>query len=664
MSFTQENRILKIDTPLGPDVLLLTDLSGSEGISMLFSYELTCLSFKNDIDFTAIVGKPVTVSINLPNGDDRYINGIVTRFSQGEGGVNEETGQQYAYYTAILAPLLWLLSRTSDCEIFQNLSVPKIVEKVLIDNNINDYRLDLREEYPEWEYCVQYNETDLHFISRLLEEEGICYYFEHDDKKHTLVLADRKDCHALCPDQETARYKTNTDHTLEDEVINDLVWEQEIRHGVHVIKDFNFTMPHTDLATTVPTKDDIGPGERETFFYSSGHDTITEGKRVANIRMEEDAAQVTAIAGSSDCRAFSSGYRFKLQDYYRDDMNDKEYLLTSIGHEASQPYGGDSEFSYSNSFTCIPYEVQYRPPWITRKPLMPGSQTAIVVGPAGEEIFTDEHGRVKVQFHWDRKGKKDENSSCWIRVSNAWAGGGWGGVCVPRIGQEVIVDFLEGDPDRPIITGRVYHGTNRSPYPLPASKMISGMKSNSTPGGGGYNEMSLDDTKGTEKITIHAQHDMNTTVRHDQTNTVNHDFTETIKNNATIKITEGKYSHDVATGTATYHVKSDIKEDYDANQTTTVNQTIAITSKTANIVVSAATTIELKVGLSRIFMDAAGNISIQGMNIAISGAESVSTAGNAIRSTAGNEHEIKGAIVKSEGSATNTVRGGMVMLNP
>ncbi len=198
--------------------------------------------------------KQCTISINLPNDEDRYINGIVTRFAQGEGGINEQTGQAFASYSATLSPSLWLLYRTTDCEIFQNLSVPKIVEKVLKDNGIKDYRLDLKESYPEWEYCVQYNESELHFISRLLEEEGICYYFEHENGKHTLVLADKKDCHKKCPNQETARYKLNSDTTREDEVITRLEWEQEIRHGVHVIKDFNFKSPYTDLAATATGK--------------------------------------------------------------------------------------------------------------------------------------------------------------------------------------------------------------------------------------------------------------------------------------------------------------------------------------------------------------------------------------------------------------------------
>ncbi len=531
MFYTQENRILKIDTPLGKNVLLLTDLGGSEGISTLFSYELTLASPQKEIDFKKIIGQSVTVSINLPNKKDRYINGIISRFSQCAGGCNQGTGQQFAVYSAILSPSLWLLSRTTDCQIFQNISVPKIVEKVLADNEIN-YKLSLKERYPDWEYCVQYNETDFHFISRLLEEEGIYYYFEHENGKHTMILADRKDCHFKCPNQETARYKLNPDHMLEDEVINSLERHEEIRSGVHVIKDFNFAMPHGNLTAAIPARDDEAPGNREVYFYSSGHDTIMEGKRVVKIRMEEDVAQRTVISGTSDCRAFAAGYRFKLLDYYRKDMNHKEYLLASIGHAISQPIGGDSEFSYSNSFHCIPYDVQYRAPWVTEKPLMRGSQTATVTGPKGEEIYVDEHGRVKVQFHWDRYGKKDENTSCWIRVSYPSAGPGFGFQSHPRIGDEVIVDFLEGDPDRPIITGSVYNGANPGTYKLPDHKTRSVIRADSTPGGGGYNELHFENKKGSEAVYLQAEKDWKILVKSNKGQNVGGDNQLTIGGNS------------------------------------------------------------------------------------------------------------------------------------
>ncbi len=302
--------------------------------------------------------------------------------------------------------------------------------------------------------------------------------------------------------------------------------------------------------------------------------------------------------------------------------------------------------------------------------MVQGPQTAIVVGPAGEEIFTDKYGRVKVQFHWDRYGKRDENSSCWVRVSHPWAGKGWGAVSIPRIGQEVVVDFLEGDPDQPLITGRVYNAEQMPPYGLPSGAVVSGIKTNSTKGGGGYNEMSMDDTKGKEKITIHAQYDMGTTVEHDDTQTVHNNrtigvdgtHTETIKKDTTIKITEGNLVHDVEKGTAAYHVKGAVTENFDNTQTTTVKNAVEIWSTDATILVDAKTSIELHTGSSRMVMKSDGSIRIDGKNIEIIGTQEVklgvgtqtvtlnnqevASAGAGIKAAAIGVHEISGALVK------------------
>ena len=375
--------------------------------------------------------------------------------------------------------------------------------------------------------------------------------------------------------------------------------------------------------------------------------------------------------------ASAVGSLFELVDYPRTDQN-REYLIVSASHQIeSDAYssggGSEAEEVYSCSFTALHSKQPFRPARTTPKPMVQGPQTAIVVGPSGDEIYTDEYGRVKVQFHWDRYGKHDENSSCWVRVSHPTAGKNWGAVQIPRIGQEVIVDFLEGDPDRPIITGRVYNADQMPPFGLPGSGMVSGMKSNSTPGGGGYNEMSMNDTKGKEGITIHGQYDMNTTVENDQTNTVNNKFTETIKSDATIKITEGNYSHDIVAGIADYHVQGALTEKYDATQETTVKENLTVKSTTGAIAVSAdashvkidaATKITLHTGASTIEMDVGGNIKIDGVNITINGAMLVATKGTMVNSEASAQHQTKGAIVISEGSATNTVKGGTVLLNP
>ncbi|MDL1982802.1 MAG: type VI secretion system tip protein VgrG [Deltaproteobacteria bacterium] len=539
MSYTQENRLIAINTPLGTDVLLLTGCHGIEGISDLFSFELDLLSENHNITFEDIIGKNVAVSIILADGDKRFFNGIISSFSQGRGGGEAGGDTHFSHYTATMVPWLWLLTRTADSRIFQKLSVPDIVEKIFTEKEFLDYKLLLNDSYDKRDYCVQYRETDFNFISRLLEEEGICYFFEHEEKKHTLILADASDKFKPCPKQESARYQISAGGWLEEDVITSLEKMQEIRPAKYSINDFNFEIPGTDMKVDVSTKQMLGPGEREIYDYPGLYTKKAQGERLTTIRMEEEETKITTITGSSDCRAFTSGYRFDLLEYFREDMNNKPYVMTSVNHGATEPVGGsgqESGQSYANSFTCIPFDVPYRPPRLTPKPVVEGAQTAIVVGPAGEEIYTDEHGRIKVQFHWDREGENNENSSCWIRVSQVWAGAGWGAMHIPRIGQEVIVDFLEGDPDRPIITGRVYHGTNTPPYSLPDEKTKSTIKSDSSLGGGGSNEIRFEDKKGEEEVYLHGQKDWTIAIENDKNQTVGHDETLSVGNDKTIEI--------------------------------------------------------------------------------------------------------------------------------
>jgi type VI secretion system secreted protein VgrG len=536
MNYTQDNRHLAIETPLGKDVLLLTRFSGTEGVSWPFSFNLDLISQKRDVQFKDIVGKKVTVSLVLADGGTRYFHGIISRFSLLRGGGETGGDPRFSYCTATMVPWLWLLSRTMNSRIFQNLSVPDIVEKIFQERKLTDYKLLLDGTYEKRDYCVQYRETDLHFVSRLLEEEGIFYFFEHEKGKHTLVLADANNKFKECPYQETARYQLSAGGVLEEDTISSLEVVQEIKAGKYTLNDYNFETPNADLKVEVPGRYQLGPGDREIYDYPGIFTKRPQGDRLTNIRMQEQEAEITTVTGGSTCRAFASGFRFVLTDYFRADLSDKPYVLTSLSHDVSQTFTtgkGDEPFSYVNNFTCIPFDVPYRPPQHTARPVVEGTQTAIVVGPSGEEIYTDQHGRVKVQFHWDRQGKKDENSSCWIRVSQVWAGAGWGAMYIPRIGQEVIVDFLEGDPDRPIIIGRVYHGNNQPPYPLPAEKTKSTIISNSSLGGGGSNEFRFEDKKGQEEIYLHGQKDWTIAILNDKNQTVGHDETLSVGNNRT-----------------------------------------------------------------------------------------------------------------------------------
>lgn len=672
-AFTQKNRRIAVENnPLGKDALLLTAFNGEEELSEPFNFQLEMLSMKSDIASRDIVGKKITFRISQGEDKIRYFNGYVNRFV-----ASSVTAQGMRLYRAEVVPWLWFLTRTADCRIFQNQTVPQIIEQVFADHKeIKDYEItEVKGAHPKREYCVQYRETDFNFISRLMEEEGIFYWFRHEEDRHTLIMADHKGAYKDLPDKE-AEYASGTSETLAQAQLHSWEHRHEFRPGKWVQTDYNFKTPSTKLHTSTQTIVDLPDMKKyEVFDYPGRYGVREDGDQLTKLRMEETEACCDQVNASGTYCSFMPGGKFTLKRHECTSEEGKSYLVTSVQHSAEdQTYfsGGSSSQRYSNVLTCIPADVVFRPTCKTQKPFVHGPQTAVVVGPSGEEIHTDEFGRVKVQFHWDRYGKMDENSSCFIRVSHPWAGKGWGSVSIPRIGQEVIVDFIEGDPDQPIITGRVYNAETMPPYGLPAGGVVSGIKSN-THKGKGYNEMSMDDTAGKEKITIHGQYDMNTTVEHDQTNTVKNDFTETIKKNAKIEITEGTYNHDVKTGTATYHVKGALTENYDATQSTTVKQDItivstggpiAISSDARHVYINAGTNIQLHVGASMIWMDSGGQINIQGVNVAINGSSSVTVKGQIVHSEATAQHYTKGGIVLSEGEAKNTVKGGVVLLNP
>jgi type VI secretion system secreted protein VgrG len=530
MAYVQTGRLISITTPLGRDALLLEGFSGQESISGLFSFTLYLLSESHNISFGAVVGKPAAIQLSDGNGGERYIHGIISQFSQGhvEG--------RFARYHAVLVPWLWNLTRAADCRIFQDKSVPDIIQEVFRERGFSDFKIALSWTYQPRVYCVQYHETDFDFVSRLMEEEGIFYFFEHASDKHTLVLGDSPSAHQSCPDQSSVPFSPHGGPQGQDS-ISGWLQEQEVRPAKYALTDYNFETPSTSLAVNVPTLVTEGRNDKlEIYDYPGEYQNRGEGERYVKLRMEEQETPHTRISGASDCRSFIPGFTFNLTDHYRSDYNGS-YLLTSVSHQAvSNLRTGGGDASYSNSFTCIPSKVPYCPLRVTPKPIMRGLQTAVVVGPDGEEIYTDKYGRVKVQFHWDRKGKKDEKSSCWIRVAQLWAGKNWGGIHIPRIGQEVIVDFLEGDPDRPIITGRVYNAEQMPPYELPGNQTQSGIKSRSSKGGGAanFNEIRFEDKKGQEELYVHAERDLTVMVERDETKTVQHDQKLTVGGTITI----------------------------------------------------------------------------------------------------------------------------------
>ncbi len=534
---TQATRNIAIDTPLGKDVLLLRSFSGHEEISRLSEFDLDLLSENYEINFDDIIGQNVTIRMELPEGGTRYWNGYINRFIQGASA-----SVQFAQYRATMVPWLWFLTRTSDCRIFQEKTVPDIIKQVFNDLGFSDIEDRLSGGYRTWTYCVQYRETDFNFVSRLMEQEGIYYYFFHEQDKCTLVLCDSRSKHDPYGKYGKIDFIADTTGSAILERISEWTVEKRVRPGKFAHIDYNFEKPSTSLMSIEELKMPHTKADYEIYDYPGEYLEKVHGDKYAKVRMEELAYSHEVCSGQSDSRGICSGYLFTLAKHSRKDQN-REYLVVSTGYQAAaesyETSGGTDERCVC-SFTVIPSSIQFRPERITPKPIIQGTQTAVVTGPAGEEIYPDKHGRVKVQFHWDREGKRDENSSCWIRVSQVWAGAGWGAMYIPRIGHEVIVDFIEGDPDRPIIIGRVYHGTNKPPYDLPAEKTKSTIKSDSSKGGGGSNEFRLEDAKGSEEIYLHGQKDWTIAIENDKNQTIGHDETLKVGNDKSDSIGSNK----------------------------------------------------------------------------------------------------------------------------
>lgn len=537
MTLKQENRSLHLKTALGDDQLLLTSFQGREEMSRLFSYTLEMISDDPKIAPKSIVGTNVTFSVRRTDNSFRHFNGFVSRFSAGV----EREGRRT--YRAEVVPWLWFLTRTADCRIFQNKTIKQIIAEVFQDLGMSDVDdSQVKGHHPVWEYCVQYRESAFNFVSRLMEEEGIFFFFKHEEGKHTLVMADQAGAYKDCPEKEVDLPLDTTTIAIDDHLTS---WEHcyEFRTGKWAQTDYNFETPSTSLMANTEIQ---GPAEMpgakkyEVFDYPGSYDNTGDGKPLTDLRMQEEETAFDVVQAAGLCKTFTPGGKFKVKQHPSKNEANKGYVITSIAHVAHETLGyesGDSApFDYRNTFTCIPDSVVFRPARITPKPVVQGVQTAVVTGPAGEEIFPDKYGRVKVQFFWDRKGKKDENTSCWMRVSQVHAGKNFGGIDIPRIGEEVIVSFLEGDPDLPLISGRVYHAENMPPFGLPASKNISGLKSNSTLGGGGYNEYVMDDTKGNELIREHGQFDKDSTIEHDLREHVLHDRSRDVTNDETVQV--------------------------------------------------------------------------------------------------------------------------------
>jgi type VI secretion system secreted protein VgrG len=658
-------RAMSITTPLGGDVLLFHTLDVSEELGRLAEYNITVLSEKRDIDPDDLLGKHVTVKLELPKGGPRYFDAQVVRFAlAGKRG-------RYYRYSIIARPWLWFLTRTSDCRIFQGEKAPDILKDIF--NKYPDVQVKWRltGNYASREYCVQYRETDFNFVSRLMEEEGIYYYSEHSKGKHVLVFADSRGGHSASQQCGSLPY-VDPDRAVREDQDHVSAWSFtcEIQSSAYALDDYNFKTPSVSLLETRSDKLPNGGSTGEIYDYPGRYPNAGEGKHFVQIRLEELHADYELAHGVTNARGLGAGELFKLTGYPRTEQN-QEYLVVAASHHLQysdyESLDAGSPSTYDCSFTALASKVPFRPRRLTPKPVVQGVQPALVVGPAGDEIYTDEYGRVKVHFYWDRHDKKNENSSCWVRVCHPWAGKNWGMIHLPRIGQEVIVDFVEGDPDCPIITGRVYNAEQMPPWALPGNMTQSGILTRSTKGGtaANANAIRFEDKKGSEQLWTHAEKNQDSEVENDETHWVGHDRTKTV-------------DHDETT-----HIKHDRTETVDNNETITIgaNRTISVEKnesasvslmRTHSVGVNEAITVgaaqEITVGAAQtITVGAAQAISVganQSTNvggnqstsvsgnrsISVSGDQSVSVSGNDSMSVSGDEaREVAGGRATSVG---------------
>jgi type VI secretion system secreted protein VgrG len=701
------NAQVRFKLPKRADVFL-HHLHGVEEIGKPFQYEVTLLSQDGALAKADFLGQPMSVELDVPEipglrkAGHRYFHGYVTRFAR------QGRHRSYYVYGATLRPWIWLLSRAKNCRIFQNKSVLEIVKEVCEKHGLKEIEERFIEEYPKREYVVQYRESDLDFVTRLISEAGLFYFHRHESNRHVLVLADSTNSHHKVPGYEKVLFDPRSQGEFDlVERIGEWHAQQEIRSGAVALESYDFKHPKGELAASRVAPNEHAHAHYEVYDYHVRHVEQSEGEELARRRLEAINALHDIRTGSGSVRGLSAGCAFTLVPPSEfpdlkhtgalasgigdadvlppDDF--REYVVVSTALDVQGPHqesqaGTDDEEPFHCSLTAIDGRHPFRMSTGT-KPAILGPQTAKVVGKKGEEIWTDPYGRVKVQFHWDRDGDGDENSSCWVRVAQMWASSRFGAVNIPRVGDEVVVEFLDGDPDRPIITGRLYNGDNMPPYELPAKKTQSGIKTRSTKNGNAstFNEIRFEDEKGREELHLQAERDMTTLVKNDQTTTVEGNrtltvtkddvvtvegthqttvtksVTETFKDTHTLKVT-GDQTIDVAQN-KTEHVK--LAYGLTTDKSFCLNQgATSLTFEGTNVTLDSAGVVTVKRGSARVSIDKADKVvvsSSSGISLECGGskiellpsgiaiaAQSVSAAGGASKLALENA----GAEVKSE----------------
>ena len=512
-------KFLKLEGPLGNVGLVFRSLTGREVLGEPFEYRVCLLSSRADLDPRKFLGQGCSITVAGSDGGTRSFHGLISEARQ--AGALAGAGQHQ--YEVVLRPHLWFLSRSKNSRIFQGQTVPQILKKVFDDHGLSDVKQSLQGSYPAREYCVQYQETAFDFVNRLMEEVGIYYHFTHAAEKHTLVLCDSAQSHEAAPGLAEIPYCVDRQSQLLAEYLENWTKCCEVQPETHVATDYNFEKPKVDLQVRQQGQELTAPGTGEYFEFPGLYLAAGEGEGLSRLRVEEWVARRERFLGTGTARGPNAGLTFQLKGHPQSSLNQKylvresAYSVSSSITEEQQKAGADVEFRCDH--VVAPANVPYRSPRRTPRPRISGPQTALVVGPSGQELYCDKYGRVKVQFPWDRLGKKDENSSCWIRVAQAWAGKQWGAVFLPRIGHEVLVEFLEGDPDRPVVTGSVYNADLMPPYALPDNLSQSGLKTHSLNKGTDqtFNELRFEDKKDAEQVYLHAERDFDRVVENNDT---------------------------------------------------------------------------------------------------------------------------------------------------
>lgn len=650
---TQDGVSLSVTTPLGKDALILQELTGTEYVSGLFEFTLVMRSATAafDHDLTKLVDQPMTVTLVGDEGAKRIINGLCTRVVQ-----------TATSYVAELRPWLWKLGQAADHRIFQNKTAVEIIKQIFSDLGYTDFTDSTTATYASREYCVQYGETSLNFVLRLMEDEGIFYYFKHVDGKHTLVLADDLSACADIAGGATVPYLVlpSGNQWVVGNHVDSCSLERGVVSGSYQSDDYNFTTPSTELKATA-----VGTAKGHAIYqYPGNYQAKDAGDARAKLRVAELQAPATRLSGTSVARAFTAGYKFTLKDHPRADVN-AAWILHAVSHRATPRV-------YTNSFTALPADTVFRPPRRTPAPRIGGNQTASVVGKAGEEVYTDQYGRIKVQFHWDQLGKLDENSSCWVRVAQGWAGKNWGAFFLPRIGMEVLVGFLDGNPDQPIVIGCVHNGTNPVPYTLDANQTRSTIKTSSSKGGTGYNEIRFEDKADSEELYLQAQKDMTVLVKNERAVTIDKaDDTLTLnEGNRVITVAKGTETHKVkdtravtVEGAETHTNKDKFTQDVAGSYVLKVDGDITIEAGGA-ITITAGKGVTVKSGSAMSLTSGAGltakastDALVQGMNATLKGDVGATVQAGATLS-------LKGAAQATlDGGGMTAVKGGLITLN-